>query len=299
MDKFIAKSLLILCLALSSAEVSFLDPNPIELTTSSTPIVSDDCIAKRSVKGFDVILMMGQSNMSGRGIGFDSTLDGRQDARIRQWSRWSTRVAASEPLQHDDWYYQILDRVWHHSSWRVGMGTSFARSYLATLPSNRSVLLVPTAFGGTTLVKGPWSPGGPFFEGAMHRVKHALRSDAGNCMAAVLWHQGEQDNIKGVSTSTYEAALDNMIYTMRQRVPRTAKAPFVLGEFAPSWSATVSNEVLLALQDTPSRVTYTALAPSQGLTSNPTELFHFDAPSMRTLGERYFAALEAALGNTS
>lgn len=258
---------------------------------ASSP-VSEDCAAQRGAAGYDVVLLMGQSNMSGYGWGYDAAIDGVQNARIQQWSRGGTPVAASETLQQADW---------GPGSTRVGMGTSFARSYLATLPSYRGVLLVPTAYGGTGLVNGPWSPGGNLYEDAVGRLSNALANNAGNCVAAVLWHQGENDAYGNVSSAVYEATLKRMLADLRSRVPRSARAPFLMGEMTQPWIANPGlpqaqvQAILSALQRVAATTPNTAFVPSAGLTVNPGDIIHFDAPALRAYGQRYFEALNQAI----
>ena len=95
---------------------SFEAAPPAPLTTSAA------CTAKRSQPGFDVVLLIGQSNMSGYGAyivpGFDTT-----DARIQQWTRSNVIGLASDPLEHPDAPLNVG---------RIGPGMSFARSYLKT-----------------------------------------------------------------------------------------------------------------------------------------------------------------------
>ncbi|CBJ26000.1 conserved unknown protein [Ectocarpus siliculosus] len=256
--------------------------------------VSADCAAKRNVAGSDVVLLMGQSNMSGWGEGYDADIDGPDDPRIQQWSRANTVITASERLQHAD-----FDRI---DQTRVGMGTAFGRAYVKTLPANRNVLLVPTAFGATRLVNGPWSPGGNLFEDAVTRMEAALASNGavGNCVAAVLWHQGEGDAAGRIDQETYQSTWTDMINTLRSRIPAAAEAPVILGEFTPHMLArnrALSEPIIAAIRAIPDSVPFTAVAPSDGLSSNFGDPVHFDAAAQREYGQRYFDKLGDAVRN--
>ncbi|CAM9464808.1 unnamed protein product, partial [Hapterophycus canaliculatus] len=257
--------------------------------------VSTDCAAKRGVSGSDVVLLMGQSNMSGWGQGYDANIDGPNNPRIQQWSRENTIITASERLEHAD-----MGKV---SQTLVGMGTSFARSLLETLPDQRNVLLVPTAYGGSKLVDGPWSPGGHLFEDAVTRMTAALANDetAGNCVAAVLWHQGESDAGAYVDLETYRSTWRDMINMLRARIPAAANAPVVLGEFTPA-VINIAYEryspILGAIREIPDYIQFTAVASSEGLSTNSDDdLIHFDAASQREFGQRYFDKLADAIEN--
>lgn len=241
------------------------------------------------------ILLMGQSNMAGEGKGYDAAIDGPNNPRIQQWSRANTIITASERLEHADFG--------NISQTNVGMGTAFGRAYLETLPGQRNVLLVPTAYGSTRLVNGPWSPGGNLFEDAVTRMQAALASNetAGNCVAAVLWHQGESDAIENIDQETYRSTLTEMITTLRARVPATAEAPVILGEFTPAWiesNQELVTPILGAIRSIPDSVPFTAVAPSDGLSSNSGDSVHFDAVAQREYGQRYFDKLGDAIGNS-
>lgn len=232
--------------------------------------------------------------MGGAGIGYDAATDGPNDSRIQQWTRANTVATASERLQHADFD--------ESSATRVGMGAAFGRAYLRHLPAQRKVLLVPTAYHGTALVDGPWSPGGDLFEDAVRRVEAALARDgpSGNCLAAILWHQGEEDAARSVDQESYESSWINMMSTLRARVPAAARTPAILGEFTAFQVARFPEKyepVLAAIRSIPGVVPMTAVASSDGLESNPDDGVHFDAASQREYGRRYFDKLEEAIGN--
>lgn len=270
-------------------------PAPEAQTTSAA------CASKRTLAGNDVVLLAGQSNMSGYGAyivpGFDTT-----DVRIQQWGPSGAPQLAIDPLLHPDAPY---------NTGRIGPGMSFARNYLKTLPANRKVLLVPAASAGTGFSDLRWNPGNDLFESAVRRTTSALAADtAGNCLAAVLWNQGETDVLRNMSASTYQASLDNMITTLRARLPAGSgddTAPFVLGGFSPDWLAlkpTPSPQPIIdVINATPSRLRYTAVVSTTSLTSNVTQgldgAIHMDAASHRVYGKRFFDALPVALANSA
>lgn len=239
--------------------------------------------------------------MSGYGAYFVPAFD-TTDVRIQQWGPSKAPQLAIDPLLHPD----APD-----NTGRIGPGMSFARAYLKTLPTNRKVLLVPAAFAGTGFSDARWNPGNDLFESAVRRTTEALLSDAtGNCLAAILWSQGETDVLRNMSAAVYQSALDTMITTMRGRMPAGFSAetvPFVLGSFSPDWIALKPTPdpqpIVDVINATPSRQRYTALAPTTGLTSNVTQglngAIHMDAASHRTYGRRFFEALPVAVANST
>lgn len=234
---------------------------------------------------------MGQSNMAGSGVGYDKDYDGPNNDRIQQWARNNTIITASERLQHND--FSTADKT------KVGPGLAFGRTYIETLPENRNVLLVPTARGGTKLVNGDWAVGGELFEDAVERMTAALASNGatGNCVAAVLWHQGETDFD---THEEYQEAWTDMIDTLRTSIQAAAEAPVILGEFTTEWieeSQKLRQPILDVIRAIPLDVSFTAVAPSEGLETNPNNIIHFDAPSQRRYGQRYFDTLSEAISN--
>lgn len=244
--------------------------------------------AARPSTGYDVFLLAGQSNMVGRGQPFDAILD-EPDPAIFQWGRGGDResriVPAAARLDHADG--ALLDRV--------GMGLSFAKAYRAAQTVARPILLVPTAKGGSSFSAHQWNPGDPLLEDAVSRTNAALATDPGNRLIGILWHQGEND-VGQLDTAGYAAAIDGLIGSLRARVQGATNTPVVLGRFCPAWNPAPSDAapVLAAIDATPNRVSFTAVAPATGLGCNPGDEVHFDAPGLRAYGVRYFEALATA-----
>ncbi|MGL5058762.1 MAG: sialate O-acetylesterase, partial [Microcoleus sp.] len=96
-----------------------------------------------SAVGYDIVLLAGQSNMVGwTGSGLNPALD-TTDPRIRCWPGSGPNqgqiILASDPLPHRE----------QRGSTEIGLGMTFAREYVRTIPCNRSMLLVCAALGGT------------------------------------------------------------------------------------------------------------------------------------------------------
>ena len=140
----------------------------------------------------DLILLAGQSNMSGRGIGAaprDLSCPGV--FQFGNSGEWAGKVRpAVEPL------------AMHDEPPGIGPGVAFARHYLRRRP-NRQVLLVPVAHGGTALIcdgspQWCWQVDRPgaysLFENAAHQVVAATAAAGSSARwVAALWVQGETD----------------------------------------------------------------------------------------------------------
>jgi Carbohydrate esterase, sialic acid-specific acetylesterase len=259
---------------------------------------SSDCAKVSALEGYDIVLLIGQSNMTGYGAypvpAFDTP-----DARIKQWSRSSLIIEAKDPLEHAD--YPLNTN-------RVGLALNFGKALLTTRGLNRKVLFVPAAYGGTGFYDGLWNPGGKLFEDAVQRANAAIATEpVGNCLAAILWHQGEDDVQSPMTTVEYQDRLDAMITALRSKITgaRAVDVPFIVGGFSPEWTSPIPSrkgEFQAISAALPSRQAWTAYVSSDNLRSNLTQgllsgSVHFDAASQRELGKRYFLALPAAIAN--
>lgn len=243
--------------------------------------ITNAAVTLTEVDGYDVFLMAGQSNMEGITGPVDVTLD-PLNPRIAQWGRFGSDdgkiILAINPLQNVDP---------HGNS--IGLAMTFAADYLATISSTRGVLLVPCAFGGSGFANNDWNPGDPNFIDAVSRANAATASKVGNVFKGILWHEGETEGVAGWTQAQYSTAIDAMIPAMRSGITGAALVPFILGEPLIGGNDTTA-AVVAALADTPNRNLYTIYEASTGLTSS-TDNVHFNPPSLRTYGGRYFAAL--------
>ena len=241
--------------------------------------------ATTAFAGYDVIPVGGQSNPLGRYGPIDSVLDATDD-RIMQYGFDSQTVSlASDPLDHQD-----------ETANTIGFGMSLAKAYIADgkLAAGRKILLVPVAKGNTAFSTGFWRAGGAGDVAAIARINAAMAQGSGtNALAFFAWHQGEGD--RASTQSVYAADLDALISRWRSDITGATNKPFLVGGLLVGGSQTTAG-ISAAIADTPNRVAYSAFVDSTGLTSGGDNL-HFDAPSQRTLGGRYYSALAAAKAN--
>ena len=239
--------------------------------------------------GYDVVLLVGQSNMVGYGTGPDNAADAAVDPRVFMWDGYNNVILpAQDPLVQNQ-PTQVF----------VGLGMTFAKSYEKTIPANRKVLLVGSAQGSTTFISGRWqAPSGDLVETAVARANAAMAAAGpGVRFIGVLWHQGESDIADG-GASAYEGNLRALISYFRANITgASASTPFVVGEFV--YDAIYGNihdpvdgpGVTTVLEDfhaLPDTVNNTAWVSSVSL---PSDLdngpIHFSALSQRQLGRRY------------
>lgn len=230
--------------------------------------------------GKDIYLLLGQSNMAGRGkLGDEAPVPCE---RIEKLDRSDTWVAATEPLHFDK---PVAG---------AGLGMSFAR-IVADRDRDVMVGLVPCAVGGSPLDK--WMPGAPLYAEAVRRAKIAQR---GGEIKAILWHQGESDADGGKLEASYVERLAKMVAALRAELGLKAEdVPFILGslaelEGAPNYEVNRSfNRTVRSVVD---RIPNSVRVEGSDLSCNEDKV-HFSTRSLRTLGARYAAAYLALKGS--
>ena len=208
----------------------------------------------------DLYLLIGQSNMAGRGVLTDSnrvSADGifKLDAD----GEWQ---AAEEPIHFDK-----------PSIAGAGLAASFARA-MADRRTGVPIGLIPCAVGGTSINR--WVESGDLWSNAVARTRIALRSGT---LKGILWHQGEGD-CSASAAPAWGAKFEGMIASFRREF---GPVPFVAGELGRYLSNTgwpVINAHLHALEG---KVPAYRVASSEGLTPNSDNV-HFNTESLREFG---------------
>ena len=255
-------------------------------------------VIQRSVAiGYDLVLLMGQSNKSGRGTPFSVPNTDPVDPRIYQYGNSGTYVnqisMAVEPL------------AMHDIPSGIGPGLVFARWYVQTLAPSRRVLLVPVAHGGTGFGHDggyTWLPGdlsvSNLFENAISQAQAALAAAGPNSrIVAATWLQGETDGSNNVPGATYQANLDLLITTLRSRLS-LPNLPFIVAQMVPEYLGTGTRAQVNAVHiDTPRRQLYAGFSYG-AVGQNMGDGNHFNAVGQRINGMNMFDAYRRALANT-
>jgi hypothetical protein len=239
--------------------------------------------------GYDIVILAGQSNMSGRGTPFSATTD-PINARIFQYGNSgaakNTISPASEPL------------LMHDTPSGIGPGLQFARWYTARrLALGRKVLLVPVAHGGTALSTTAalgWRRGvaGNLYANMIAQVQGALSAaGSGSRIVAALWLQGETDGDAGTTGAQYQTDLDALIAGLRTDLSEST-LPFIIGTMVPEYLSTGTRAQIDAVhRDTPNRIARTDVAVS-AVSMNKGDGNHFNGPGSRYNGRAFFDAFE-------
>jgi len=213
-----------------------------------------------------LFLLIGQSNMAGRGI--VEPADQEIHPRIFMLDKTNVWVPAKDPVHFDK--PKVAG---------VGLCSEFARRVADRNPG-ANIGLIPCAFGGTTLDQ--WKPGSDLYTNAVARTRAALNNGR---LAGILWHQGEGD-CATQRRDTYPARFSEMIAQLRQDVG-AEQAPVVIGELG--WFNDSTKKFNAMLPQVVAAVPRCALASAEGLGANSDNV-HFSRAALVEFGKRYFEA---------
>lgn len=220
-------------------------------------------------------LMVGQSNMAGRGFIKDVPMICNERIKVIRNGIWQIMM---EPINYDRAYAG------------VGPAASFAAAWCRK-NEDEEIGLIPCAEGATSL--DDWSVDGPLFEHAVFQAKLAQRSSK---LEAILWHQGEGDCTQG-NHKLYKEKFLKIVDTFRRELD-APDIPIIIGgigDFLGSgWLGSYfpeHTEVNQALIEFASMYKNCYFVTAKGLSPNPDGI-HINAVSQRIFGLRYFEAYE-------
>ena len=166
----------------------------------------------------DLYLLLGQSNMAGRGVVTDANR--LSSERVWKFTKEGSWAEGVEPIHFD------------RPNTGAGPGLAFARAMVDG--TDVEIGLVPCAEGGSPLAR--WQPGAGLYANAVARMKAALAT--GGRLRGILWHQGEADSWTKESASTYGVRLTNMVTRLRAELG-VPYVPFIAGEVGAHYGVSI------------------------------------------------------------
>ncbi len=213
------------------------------------------------------ILIIGQSNMGGRGFKEEVEPIVNDKLLVLRNGRWRAMYVPVNP-----------DR----KTSGVNLAESFADLYAKD--HDVEVGIIPCADGGSSLDQ--WQVGGLLFDHACYMAELASRTST---IAAVLWHQGESDCAPAQS-AVYKEKLSVIFEAFRKRLD-LYDVPFLvggLGDYLVNYFQNESHlKVNSALKQYADENKMTGYVSAEGLGANPDNL-HFSAEALREFGVRYY-----------
>ncbi|MFP3597838.1 sialate O-acetylesterase [Chryseobacterium sp. SIMBA_029] len=221
-------------------------------------------------------LMIGQSNMAGRG--FLKEVPSIYDEKIKMLRNGRWQMMA-EPVNPD------------RSTSGISLAATFASSWRLFHNQQDDIALIPCADGGTSLED--WSVEGVLFQNAVLQAKVAQKIST---LRGILWHQGE-NNSNSQKYRLYGEKLALIIKTLREEL-NVPDIPLIIGGLGDFLQDGIYgqyfseyNEVNKALIQFAEDHDHCYFVSAKGLTANPDNI-HFNAISQRKFGIRYFKAFQ-------
>jgi len=214
---------------------------------------------------FRIFLLVGQSNMAGRGAVEEQ--DKKPHPRVVTLDKAGKWVPAVDPIHFDK-----------PNIAGVGLGTTFGKVIADRYPGD-VIGLLPCAFGGTSIDQWSSDKKDGLYADAIRRSRIALKDGV---LAGILWHQGEADAGK---SDVYAEKAAKLFAAFRQdlEAPNVPIVVGVLGEFHAG-----KDRINAVLRSLPKSITNLAVAESEGL-GHKGDKVHFDAAAYREFGRRYAA----------
>lgn len=225
---------------------------------------------KSSQDKYDVFLLIGQSNMAGRGY---MTEEDSQvfDDNVFLLNDKGEIEPASNPLNK----YSTIRKDMKMQ--RIGPGFGFSRKI--SQKTGRKILLVVNARGGSNLKE--WKVGAEkgYYDEAVKRTRQALEHNAE--LKAILWHQGESNS----GDTDYLQELAKVVKSLRQDLG-CGDVPFIAGEIA--YWLKASPEFNSRISNISEYITNSDYVSAKGCTMLIDEKDpHFSREGQIILGERY------------
>src|SRR5690554_5708199 len=219
-----------------------------------------------------VFLLAGQSNMAGRGL--VEPQDTVTSKRILSINKAGELIPAKEPLHFYEPKMAGLD-----------CGLSFAKELLNDIPEDVSILLIPTAVGGSSISQ--WLGDSihrevPLLTNFLEKVEIGKEEGV---IKGILWHQGESDaNERDIPL--YKDRLSRLFGIFREAVGNE-HLPILIGELGrfskndENWSKINDQMAAYALSDPFVRIVNTDDLNHKG------DGVHFDSAGQRAMGQRF------------
>jgi len=235
----------------------------------------------------DLFLLLGQSNMKGRGL--MPEMPSRDPRIVMMHLRDDAWYVARHPLHltGDAKAFKGADNA------GVGPGLAFAEAVLSRAPDRR-IGLSPCAVGGTSIMH--WQKGERLYDQARRRAQLALAAGhpVQGRIRAALWLQGEGD-APDARFALYEKRLHQLVRDLRADLGEPA-LPFVactIGEMTAGDGAGRKGDINRLLLALPGKVPNTACVDARGLKTNIGDNVHLDTAAQNEVGGRFAAEFHA------
>jgi hypothetical protein len=273
--------------------VAFLFSNPSHAQGSrggspQPPLAPSDLASVDQDKTLGLFLLIGQSNMKGRGL---IDMAPKTDPRIwflhperRNW------FVAREPLHA----IGTPEKPDPGDNAGTGSGMSFAMNILGKTQDD-VIGLIPAAIGGAPI--SAYDKDGKLYVRSLEMLQDGRKlSSAQKSVRAILWLQGESDSNTQAQLDAYEARLLDLIDRYRRDLG-DPDLPFIvctIGSFIAAGEKAkrfpFSEEINKILLNLPEKRKRTACVDARDLVGHIGDQLHYDTGSQIEIGKRYAKA---------
>ena len=262
-------------------------------------------------KNFDIIVLAGQSNAEGLGIGEVST-EYEKNEKILWLNDNSNPYYYKDELGRDvlsidtetDMYVEVAEEKMKDGNICGNFALTFAKNYFEKFltRSDRELLIIHTAVGGTGFSRSEWGLNNVLYNRLNKMLSTALSLNDENKVVAFLWHQGEHDAFENASWDNqkrYTTHLKNLteMFSDFKSKYNLYDIPFIAGTFCNEWYVEYKEKcdaIIKAVNEVFSspneRVVETKELLSNNQKTGNGDKIHFCRESLHLLGEKYFKA---------
>lgn len=251
---------------------------------------------------FDIIIQGGQSNAEGMGMGPVSdryALAPFKNVYYLEAEKQTEHLPDCVRVTYSDKPFQICPAVERGSAENpVGdFSLAFAQMYEnERLTSDRKLLIIRAAVGGTGFVKGAWGLKDQLYLKLLEMTDYALLLNKKNRIVGFLWHQGECDAYEKNAPDVFRKQLASMLRDVRMRYG--AEIPFIAGDFVREWKEKYLADcvpIVEQIRQVVKEAGSAAFVETSDLLSNNQKTgngddIHFCREALYILGRRYYQA---------
>ncbi|MBQ2714632.1 MAG: hypothetical protein IJF76_03270 [Clostridia bacterium] len=263
---------------------------------------------------FDVIILAGQSNAEGGGMGDEQGYIADDRVLVMRGDFSATVKEGEYGNQYLDlnlspnYYVEVAKNYEKDGVIRSNLSYFAALDYAnEKLDNGRKVLIVQTAIGGTGFAKKHWGVGDILHARMVDMVNTVLQANPENRIVGLLWHQGEHDSFENEQLNTKERKefyYDKLNEFIKDVRGRWGDIPFICAGFTKAWYDQYPTQCK-AIYDAIDRVINSHdkayfIKNTFDLKNNKEALgvsdeVHFCNASLKILGHRYYDALKKFL----
>ena len=256
---------------------------------------------------FDIIILGGQSNAEGGGIG------PVQEEYVPDEKICHLEAEKTVEVTPDGMRVTYMDKpfVLKVADERIGkegnekgltigdFSLTFSKRYVESgmLENGRKLLIIRGAIGGTGFQKGNWGLTAQVYLKLLEMTDYALSLNPENRIVAFLWHQGEHDAFEKNPPENYKKQLFEVISDVRSKY---GNMPFIAGDFVNEWKSKnieICEPIINAIKGVVADLGNSAFVETSDLLSNNQTMnngddIHFSRESLHILGERYFETFQ-------